>query len=324
MKRYSPAFSLQDDPFLKKRRLRRMALLALIAAAMLVAAVLVPRVLSSYEAMSGKRTHALSLVEVAALWENRDIQAVKAACDNALSINPSDGGYLAFKGLSLFYLSLAESEVENRSVLLEDTVFTLRKALLSCPVPLEKAALYTLGKAYFHKGFDFYPEAIEYLTRSMHDGTPPLADAWEYMALASQRLGLQSDSVSFFRQAMELKPSSAELKAAAAKAYLELGDLVEAESLASTARVATVDDYVRERCSFILADIYRLQGRHDEALDLYGQIKESNPESADAWFYEGLVYEETGDPIKARASWRKAVSIDPMHTGARQKLAERT
>ena len=111
---------------------------------------------------------------------------------------------------------------------------------------------------------------------------------------------------------------------AAAAAFVEAGDAAKGERLAAAALESTSDDFLAERGRFLLADIYRGNGRPDDALAQYEAIKALNGESADAWFYEGLVYSEAGDPIKARAAWRKAVSIDPMHTAARQKLSERS
>lgn len=234
-----------------------------------------------------------------------------------------DPFFLSFKGLSSFYLALAEIDADARLSLLDDAIFSLRKSFLSGGNPLESQARFILGKAYFHKGQDYYEEAIEAIEDAMASAAI-FDDGWEYLALAAQALGYHERSVGYFERAMENAPDSAELRAAGAKAYLELGDHSRAESLALSAYADSQDDYVRERCSFMLAELYRKQGRMAEALERYNEIKSINPESADAWYYEGIVLMETGEPIKARASWRKAVSIDPMHGGARLKLAERS
>lgn len=261
--------------------------------------------------------------EVLALWDARDMQGVRSASELALSISPMDPFFLSFKGLSSFYLALAEIDADARQSLLDDAIFSLRKSFLPGSHPLESQARFILGKAYFHKGQDYYEEAIEAIEAAMA-GSSVYDDGWEYLALAAQGLGYHERSVGYFEEAMKRAPESAELKAAGARAYLELGNLERAESLALSAYADSQDDYVRERCSFMLAELYRKQGRMAEALDRYNEIKSVNPESADAWYYEGLVLMETGEPIKARASWRKAVSIDPMHGGARLKLAERS
>lgn len=255
-------------------------------------------------------------------WNSRDYGTVYTSCDTSLDKSPLDPFYLAFKGLSSFYLGMAESDDEQRSALMDQAIFALRKALLDPKVPLRPEATYILGKAYFHKGVDFYGESITTLLESIKLKYAA-ADTWEYLALASQGMGAYKESAGYFDQAMAANPDSPELMMAAAVVVLQTGDTARAEALALKALSTTTDEFLAERSNFVLGDIYRASGRLPEALACYDAIKEKNPESADAWYYEGLVLQTAGDPIKARAAWRKAVSIDPMHAGARQKLSER-
>ena len=127
----------------------------------------------------------------------------------------------------------------------------------------------------------------------------------------------------FRSQAVALTPGSPELLLAAAMANYEAANYARSEGLAIDAAEKASDAYLKERCMFLLGNIYRSTDRLPEALQRYESIKANNPESADAWYYEGLIFQQMNEPIKARASWRRAVTIDPMHQGARQKLAER-
>jgi tetratricopeptide (TPR) repeat protein len=323
MRRTLRAFPSNTEPYLKKRRNRR--LLALLVFALLVAALSfsLPRLLPLVAGAGAGTGSRVEKAELLALWDARDMQGVRDGAELGLSASPMDSFFLAFKGLSSFYLALAEIDADLRLSLLNDAIFALRKSFLTDKHPLESQARYILGKAYFHKGQDYYEEAITAIESAM-TGEPLYEDAWEYLALAAQALAYHEKSVGYFEKALASSPDSAELKAAGAQAYLTLGDHARAESLALSAYADSQDDYVRERSMFMLAELYRKQGRMAEALERYNEIKIINPESADAWYYEGLVLMETGEPIKARASWRKAVSIDPMHGGARQKLAERS
>jgi tetratricopeptide (TPR) repeat protein len=217
---------------------------------------------------------------------------------------------------------LTEGDGEKRSAFMDEAVFAIRKALIDQRAPLRPEATYILGKAYFHKGVDYYNDSIAYLLESAELGYSR-ADTWEYLALAARGAGRIQESLGFFDKAMSSKAGSAELTLAAASAYQAAGDAGRTEALALEARAATDDEYLAERCDFLLGDVYRNTGRHDEALARYASIREKNPQSADAWYYEGLVLIETGDPIRARAAWRKAISIDPMHASARLKLSER-
>ncbi len=300
-----------------------MAVFAALALLAIALAFTVPRLVPIVAGADRGSSPRVEKGEVLALWDARDMQGVRTASELALGGSPMDPFFLSFKGLSSFYLALAEIDADARQSLLDDAIFSLRKSFLPGAHPIESQARFILGKAYFHKGQDYYEEAIEAIEAAMA-ASAVYDDGWEYLALAAQALGYHERSVGYFEEAMERAPDSAELKAAGAHAYLELGNFERAESLALSAYADSQDDYVRERCSFMLADLYRKQGRMAEALGRYSEIKSVNPESADAWYYEGLVLMETGEPIKARASWRKAVSIDPMHSGARLKLAERS
>jgi tetratricopeptide (TPR) repeat protein len=261
--------------------------------------------------------------ELVQLWLTKDYSGISAACDLALQDDPLDSFRLVFKGMSSFYLGLAEIDGEKRSTLMDTAVFSIRKALLDPKAPLRPQAMYVLGKAYFHKGQDYWDETMTYLREASGAGYTA-ADTWEYLALAAQGIGQTQESIAFFEKAMTAKPGSPELMLAAAVANGSAGNQARSEELALAALSTTADEYLAERCNFMLGESYRKAGRFTEAMARYEAIKEKNPQSADAWFYEGLVLLDTGDPIKARAAWRKAVSIDPMHPGARQKLSERS
>jgi len=110
---------------------------------------------------------------------------------------------------------------------------------------------------------------------------------------------------------------------AAAKAYVDDGLPVKAEALLLEVLANGQDDLAKENGRFVLGDIYKARGDNAKAEEQYVLILDKNPASAEAHFRLGLAYQITGDPIKARAEWRKAVSIDPMHAAARQKLSEK-
>ncbi len=316
-----PGYARNNDPYLRKRRVRRLLVsLAVLAglSALGFLAVAGVRALGA-GAGRGKPTRA----ETLELWESGDYASLLAACDSALAVDPLDSFFLTFKGFASFYSGTAVPEAEERLALMDEAIFSLRKALVDPKAPLVPQVRYVLGKAYFHKGQDYYDEALAELEAAVGGGYSPV-DAWEYLALAAQATGQTQLSLGYFAEAMSRYPESSELKLAAARASLDSGDLAKAESLALSAAASTEDAYLLERADFLLGEVCRAGGRHDEALARYAAIRERNPESADAWYHEGLVLADKGDAIGARAAWRKAISIDPMHAGARQKLAERS
>ena len=60
-----------------------------------------------------------------------------------------------------------------------------------------------------------------------------------------------------------------------------------------------------------------------KARDQIELVISENADSAEAHYRLGIMYQKAGDAIKARSEWRRAVSIDPMHAAARQKLTEK-
>ncbi len=316
------ANSAYHDPYLKRRKRRRLVLVLLIilAGSLIVAGVsyIIPRL----ETRIPRRETKVPKTRVLELWSLRDYGSVLAACDHSLEIDPLDSFYLAFKGFALFYSAMAEPDTDLRASLIDDSIFATRRSLIDGEPALRAEAFYILGKAYYHKGRDYHDDALENLGTALDAGSEAI-DIWEYMALASYQAGMVERSVDFFAQAIAFSPGSAELLLAAALANYETGLLSRAEGLAIDAAEKASDAYLKEKCMFLLGDVYRSTGRLAEALQRYETIKANNPESADAWYYEGLVFQQMNEAIKARASWRRAVAIDPMHPGARQKLAER-
>ena len=310
------------DPYLKRRKRRKLvlALLIILAAGFLVAGGYYA--ISRIETSLPKRETKVAKSRVLELWASREYDSVLAACDHSLAIDPLDSFYLAFKGFALFYSAMAEPDTDLRLPLIDSSIFALRRSLIDAPPNLEGNILYILGKAYYHKGVDYHDNALEHLEAATRTGSEA-SDIWEYMALASYQAGLIDNSVDYFSQAVALTPGSPELLLAAAMANYEAENYARAEGLAIDAVEKASDAYLKERCMFLLGNIYRSTDRLPEALQRYESIKANNPESADAWYYEGLIFQQMNDAIKARASWRRAVAIDPMHQGARQKLAER-
>jgi len=321
MNDYSQGYSHIADPYLKQLRRRRVITGAIVLTIIVGVTFSVILILTNFAA--SRTSPRVTQQEILDFWISNDYQAVSSACDASLEVTPLEPFYLIFKGFSAFYLGLSESDGEKRMSRMDEAIFSIRKALIDEKAPLRAEATYVLGKAYYHKGQDYYNEVIEYLEQSLTLGYSR-TDSWEYLALAAHGAGLMDQSIAYFEKALSKKPGSPELILAAATANAAAGNNARAESLALEALLSTTDEYLAERCSFLLGDLYRASGRNEEALARYEAIKNKNPQSADAWYYEGLIFSQSGDPIRARAAWRKAISIDPMHASARLKLSERS
>ena len=262
---------------------------------------------------------------VLASWGSKDWDEVLAACAASLGAAPLDPFYLGMGGLAAYYKGIELPEGEERSALMDEAVVSIRKALVAhgrSARGTPRAELeYVLGKAYYYKGRDFMDGAVKWLEASIDDGYLG-ADSREYLAVAYASLGNIEASLKNFEAALQRGRADL-LLVAAARAYAEAGKDDRAESLLLEALSSSQDALAREKCRFGLADIYAGRGEEGKVEEQLGLALKENAESAEAHYRLGVVYQKRGDPVRARAEWRRAIAIDPMHAASRQKLAEK-
>lgn len=323
MESLSRTLDTYTGSYVAKRRRKRIIWGIVILAALLVAIGGIVY-FGKNSPSSGKSGAVASKPAVLAAWRAKNWDAVLSSCSSSLSVVPLDAFYLGFSGLASFYKGVELPEGEERAALMDQTVTAIRKALVpgAHGGSLPKADLeYVLGKAYYNKGEAYWDETVKYIEASIKDGYVG-QDSREYLAVAYAGLGNNQKAIDNFNAALARKKSDL-LLIAAARAYVNAGQNDRAESLLLEALSQSSDVLAREKGRFILADIYNGRGEVAKAKDQFNLVITENPDSADAHYQLGLVYQKEGDPIHARAEWRRAVSIDPMHAAARQKLAEK-
>lgn len=307
----------------RRRRLARAFAAALLAAAILAAVFLAPPLIRSARSRAPGIPSEASIL---AAWNAKDYETVLALSEEGLAQRPLDPFRLVLKGFASFYRGVGESDGEVRGRYMDAAVFSLRKALTSASVPFRSQVGYVLGKAYYHKGPYYMDEAARYLEAAYEEassrGEEAPLDILEYTAVAYSALENYGKSVDFFERALARGKTDL-LLLAASRAYVLNGQADKAEVTALEALSMTEDSLVREKSRFLLGELYLARKDFKMAEEQYNMILEMNAESADAHYYLGLIWQDKGDPVRARAEWRKAVSLDPMHTAARQKLAER-
>lgn len=303
------------------RRRRGTIAIVIVTGGLLVAAAAAfgaPRLVG----VMAERNQAVRVREAAlASWESGDLPGTISICEAGLEKEPLDPVLLSLAGFSAFYRGVAQSDEEARIEDMDAAIFYLRKVLLVEDTPYRSRALYVLGKAYYRKGSAWYGEAVEALLAAVAAGFSA-EDAWEHVALAYDGLGMGERAIEYFDRALAERRTDT-LLLAAARARAGTGRHAEAEALAMEALSISGDAFVRELCRFFLGELLEARGATPEAESQYRTILEENPESAEAHYRLGVLAQNAGDPALARAEWRKAVSIDPVHAGARQKLAER-
>jgi tetratricopeptide (TPR) repeat protein len=300
-----------------RKRLKRLLFIVLFA---VVAAVLL---VSSYfliQFITLKSKQSLSLL--AKNWSEKAYPTVLESTNEQLAKEPLDPTLLMYNGFSSFYLSLQEYDGQKKNTYIQNTVRSLRKILINPDVAHLQEIAYVLGKAYFYMGISYYDLAEKYLLLAQEKGYGAL-DIDEYLGLIYFQQKKLQESLSRYLVVYNTKKEAPELLYAIAQCYAQLGDNKSAEDFLALAESRATDVFMLEQIRILLVDLYLQTSQDDKVMDLLGKIKENNPESADAYYKEGLYYSMHGDIIRARAAWRKALNIDPMHKEARQKLAER-
>jgi tetratricopeptide (TPR) repeat protein len=321
MESFSRTLETYTGSYLAQRRRKRIAVALSLLASLILLSVIVIRLGKSGTFSKIAATQAIPKQRIIDDWTGKNWDAVFSESTASLASRPLDSFYLSMRGLSAFYKGMDLPEGEERAALIDETIITLRKAIATqARLPLAQVE-YVLGKAYFFKGDAYFDEATKYLEQSISSGYLA-ADSREYLALAYYGLGDKANALMNFEKALE-KSRADMLLIAAAKAYIENDLPVKAEALLLEAIANGKDELARENGRFLLSDIYKTRGDFQKASEQLNQILAKNDASAEAHYRLGLISQTQGDPVKARSEWRKAVSIDPMHASARQKLSEK-
>ncbi|MBU0934625.1 MAG: tetratricopeptide repeat protein [Spirochaetes bacterium] len=255
-------------------------------------------------------------------WQRKDYDLILQKTEAVLLTDPMNAFNLAFYGFSAFYTGLQSIDGETRLSLMHTSVMALRKALIIGLPEFTSRIQYVIGKASFYRGQDFYDDAIRFLLAAL-DNNYRSFDIWEYLALAYKNLGETQKSIDAFTAAILENPDSLPLHMAAALVHQEAGNSTETTKLASRVWLESTDQFLREQAGLLLAAQSIEAGLYETGLSYIDAIKLVNPNSAEAWYWEGLAFQGLNDAIRARAAWRRAVSIDPMHAASRIKLNER-
>ena len=260
--------------------------------------------------------------EILATWSSGDKASTLEMARSSLERAPVDPFYLSFNGIAAYYLSMDKPEGDEKQALLDESVGSLRKAMASGgKLPVKAQVEYVLGKAYYQKGQPWYDLATKYLAAAKASGYEG-KDSDQYLGLCYAGMQNHGEAVKHFEDALKAAPSDV-LMLSAAISYKELGDAARTENLLSSVVSSASDALIIQRARFILGEMAMAGGDLAKASSIYQSVVDTDPRSAEGWYRLGLVAEAQNDPIKARANWRKATSIDPNHIEARKKLAER-
>ncbi len=257
---------------------------------------------------------------IIALWNNGEYDELVRVSSERIDEYPMDETALALRGFGRFYLSMQTVNEEEKQALLVGSIQDLQRVLLVEEEILRKEVYYVLGKAYFHRGRFFYDSSVQYLEAAALDGMSQL-DMLEYLALASESLGHIDEAIQYYREAIEFG-NEAIHKVSLADLLIEIEDYPEADRLLTEVRTNTSDVATLRHALLSAGRSYREQGQWNDAVEMYDELIDLNPASADAHYGLGETYFAMGDSNLARFEWREAVRLNPNHIESLQRLQD--
>lgn len=287
----------------------------LIAAAILLA---VASLLFAHTDGFGLLAHVNTQRELTELWNQGDYRAVVDRAERLLEQTPMQAYPLVFGGFGHFYYGMQQVDDELRVGHLDAAVRMLRKAHLMPQQPLQAESHYILAKAYYHLGAFYYDAAVEHMNRAIELGFVG-PDSYEYLALAYDGLDMYEQSVRSYREAIAAQPGDL-LYAGLADIHYRHERYSDAEQYYRLALEGSEDPHLSQRIRHQLGLVLLAQDQFDQARQQFLTILEENPRSADAHYYLGLVYLQSGDRERARFEWREAIRLDPRHEQALRSL----
>ncbi len=253
-------------------------------------------------------------------WTDKDYMEVYRATGEILNRRPYDGEVLALRGFSAYYIFAEQTDFSTSYSYLDDAILCLRQALYRVKEEEKPKISYVLGKAYYQKGYYYADLAVKYLDYAFKAGFTH-SDLAEFRGMSAALLGEPEKAIEAFSLALSDNPSDL-LLFALAKNYSEISDWKNTKLYLYETINKTKDALLELKCRYMLGMLFLDEGKIKEAEDEFNFIIEKDTASADAYYGLGLVYELRGDLIGARAQWRLALKLDPLHEKTRIKLDE--
>ncbi len=279
----------------------------------------------SYRFIEHKFHKENSLYSLKSKWNKYDYEGVYDVSSAILYEKPYDWYVRTYHGYAAFYLSVSQGDVVLSQSFLDESVNSLRIALLGAKGRQVPQIEYMLGRAYFYKNFQssyhYYSDlAIKYLLRAKADGYKS-PDIPELLGLCYASLGMTMESIASFSEALLVRESDVLLLSLAEQYHLAGQDSASQQYLYRISQTCN-DEQIILKTHKLLGEIYLSEEKYEDAEAEFKAILEKNENSADAYYGLGVIYENQGDLVKARSEWRKALRIQSSHSGALKKMAE--
>jgi tetratricopeptide (TPR) repeat protein len=269
--------------------------------------------------------------ELVQLWEAGSYDETFRMSGEMLQDKPLDYFLLSLHGFSAYQLAIAQINNFDTLTYIDTCIWSLRKALLFKEGVLDGRIQYVLGKAYYYKGFGFADLAVKFLEEARY-ASYTAQDIPEYLGLSYAALHDYRNSVAAFTLALnpgdevqnlgseEFRYPSDLLLLSIARSYLALEDRDTAHAYLQRCVDISKDARTMVVARLLLGSLLGKTGNIKGAEAQYMTVLSEGGENAEAHYQLGELYAGGGDPIRARAEWRKAYSIDPGHRPTRIRL----
>jgi tetratricopeptide (TPR) repeat protein len=271
--------------------------------------------------------------ELLDLWSGGDYDACARLSGMRLQEKPMDYFLLTIHGFSSYQLGIVQINSHDTLKYIDESIWSLRKALLQKAGAEDGRVYYVLGKAYYYKGAGYADLAVKYLEKA-RELAYGAEDIPEYLGLAYAAIRDYRSSVAAFSLALNHPGGTVEnnggegaagkasdvLLLSIARSYLALDEPESARAYLALCIEGTVDSAVRIAARFLLGEVLGKIGDSEGAEAQYMAILEEAGENAEARYQIGELYAARGETTRARAEWRRAVWADSAHVKARVRL----
>lgn len=301
----------------KQNRFLRILFISLTVSLLIAVTVLI-----TYRIIN-KRLHGPeSIYTIEQEWKKNSLEGFKAVYDITASIisrQPVNNAARTYHGYSGFMLSQYDTDFENSKRYLDEAINNLRIAFMTAKDSQTKNQIaYMLGQSYFRKdqaaSYNYYADlAVKYLTYAQEnkyeaDDIPLL------LGLSYAALGETDKSIASFTQALLIRETDTLLYNIGKQYFLNNQALTAKQYLMRVMNTSRNEELL-ENAHVIMGQIYINEGNLEEAKAEFENVLAKNPNSADAHYELGIIYDKLGDSVKARFEWRKCLNIQPNYNG---------
>jgi len=293
------------------KRIRAIAVVLLVIFAVGISIFVVSRVKNG---ISNERR------EILRLWNEEKFEQVYEISKNALYERPVDYFLLTINGFSAYQLGI--SQINNHSTLfyIDESIRSLRKALLLKESNSDGRVFYVLGKAYNYKGAEYADLVVKYL-ETANKLSYNANDIPEFLGLAYAAFGDYRSSVQAFSSALVPQGEMSDtLLLSIARSYMAMEEYSMASGYLKRCIDSSQDSKSINIARILMAEILINSDDYESAEKQYMIILNDTGEDAEVHYKLGELYFLKGDTTKARSEWRIAYRQDPAHAKARARL----